>query len=300
MVSTQDIYAFIRNSIYVVNFLTIIGSILSFAIFSRKIFSKSTIGIYCKSLAVFDLFAILNFSVGIAALILNSRSVVQSNDWLCKMYNYISPVFSSMCAWILVFFSLDQLITVSMTKRFLVFKKKWFQYSLILGLLAFHLAFISPNLVYAGLVNVGGTTQCLNRSIILPIIVLVESSILPLVTLFIITAVILRYLAQSRNRTFNEFSNTTSSANNLANQRRLKDMKFAFNSVILNIIHIVLTTPSVIIGIIPISDISVYMIASIVGYFFYCLNFALHFWIHLFVNSFFRKELFILLRIKKP
>lgn len=288
MATNIDINAYLNISYatYTANFMTIIGSVFSIIIFSRKVFSRNSIGVYCRSLAIFDLFNTYNLGVGIATKITN-QTLFQENNVLCKLYNYISPVFASMCAW-----------------RFEFFKKRWFQYSLIIGLLIFHCLLYTPNLFFSGIVvyqyDNFTSSQCLNPSFVMPIILLVESSLLTLIILFIVSALIIRFLADSRNKVANESSNTTSNTtNNSARQRRAKDLKFAFNSVILNIFHIFLTTPAVILSAIPISDVVVYLLANLIAYFFYSLNFALHFWVHLVVNSFFRKEFLIFIRVKK-
>ena len=148
-----EIVAYINDSVYLINILTAIGSVFSFIIFSRKSFEKSTIGIYCRSLAIFDLSVIFNLSVGISSISRNSnRSLILDTDWACKMMTYVMSIFSAISGWILVFFSIDQLITVSMTKRFLFYKKKWFQYSLILGLFIFHCLFYIPILFTSSVV----------------------------------------------------------------------------------------------------------------------------------------------------
>lgn len=288
---------------YAVNFLTIITSILSLVIFSRKVFSRSTIGLYCRCLAVFDFSVIFNFTVGITAIAMNTRSLIPKVEWICKMSNFVLTAFSSNSGWILVFFSLDQLINVSMTKRFPFYKKKWFQIALIIGLIIVHLGMYTPNIVLSELQTVmldanTTTTNCGINSIAFPIVLLIESSVLPLITLLILTGLIVRYLAQSRNRTFNEFSHTMSSANGLVNKRR-KDFKYAFNSVILNIMHILLSAPLLIFTTLPTTDYGFYQLLTTIGYFLSLLNQCLHFWVHFCVNSFFRNEVLILFRIRR-
>ena len=298
---TQEINLYISYLTYAVNFLTIVGSILSFIIFSRRAFERSTIGIYCRALAIFDLFVIFNFSVGIASIAMNYPLMVNT-DWLCKTISYISPVFSSMSGWTLVAFSLDQLITVSLTKRFIFFKKIWFQYSLILGLFILHCLIFTPMIFSSSVTNKTidaniSTLICNTEWLALPIIILVEGTFIPFVILFILTAIIVGYLAKSRSQTINQLSSSLPSVRNQMRRRR-KEFKYAFNSVILNIMHILLTSPITIIASIHFNDIGLYIIIAAVGYFIYSLNFALHFWIHFLVNSFFRNELFILFRIR--
>ena len=305
MDNIQGIYKGINYSIYAMNFLAIIGSVFTYVIFFKKVFRKNTIGFYCRSLAFCDLFIIYNLIVGIAQIVMNNFTLVENNNWLCRTISYISPVFSSMSGWILVAFSLDQLINVSMTKRFAFFKKRWFQYSVLFGLFTFHCLFYVPNFLYSESKNIKinvnvNYTICGNKSLVLPIALLVESSILPLITLLMLTSLIVRYLTKSRNKTFNvEMSNFSFSSNHIMQQKRAKDMKFAFNLVILNVMHIFLTSPAIIVSAIQFTNLEVYLIVYVISHFFFSLNFALHFWIHFCVNSVFRKEFLTLIRIKK-
>ena len=308
----QEIVSYINDSIYVVNFFTIFTSVLSFVIFSRKAFSKSTIGFYCRSLAAFDIPVIINLSVGIASIAINNnRSLLRDIEWACKMMTYVVAVFSAMSGWILVFFSIDQLIAVSMTQRFGFFKKTWFQYSLILGLFAVHSSFYIPMIFAFSLVNKTSSenvtsTTCSTSSLAVPIIIFAEATLIPLIILIILTSVIGRYLTKSRRRiTINSISHTTndqqalsSTTNSTAHNRRAHEFKYAFNSIILNIMHIMLLTPLLVFNAIPLGNSDIYLILNVIAYLFYYLNNALHFWVHFSVNSIFRKEFLILIRVK--
>ena len=302
--SIQEIVSYINDSVYVINLLTIIGSVFTFIIFSRKSFEKSTIGIYCKSLAIFDLFVIFNLSVGIASIAINNnRSLMRDTEWICKMMTYFVAVFSAMSGWILVFFSVDQLITVSFTKRFLFFKKKWFQYSLVLGLFIFHCLFYIPMIFTFSLINKienGNVSipSCGTSSIVLPIILFLEGTLIPLIILLILTVLIGRYLRKSRRRVTTNGQQVMSSSTNTTavDIRRAYEFKYAFNSVILNIMHIVLLTPLLILVSIPFSSYEYFLLFNVIAYFFSALNNALHFWVHFGVNSIFRKEFFILFK----
>ena len=305
-----EIVAYINDSIYVINILTTIGSVFSIIIFSRKSFEKSTIGIYCKLLAIFDLSVIFNLSVGIASIsINNNRSLLRDTEWICKMMTYVVAVFSAMTGWILVFFSVDQLINVSMTQRFLFYKKKWFQYSLILGLFIFHCLFYIPMIFTFNLINKienGNISvpSCATSSIVLPIVLFAEATLIPLIILLILTAVIGRYLSKSRRKVTNDSRSKTSNGQQVisstkttaVDNRRAHEFKYAFNSVILNIMHIVLLTPLLIFVSIPFSSFEYFLLFNVIAYVFSALNNALHFLVHFGVNSIFRKEVFILIR----
>ena len=293
----RDIYFLI----YAINFMTILGSIFSFVIYSRKAFEKSTIRIYCRALAIFDLFMLVPFLVGFIGALQNI-SITTENDFWCKFVNFIAVGLSPIPGWILVVFSFDRLIAVSMTKRFEFAKKKWFQYSLIAGLFIFHCGLYSPVFVLVGILNFTTSdgsyksTSCDTTSLVIPIIYLVESSIVPFIIIIITTAWIVRLLIKSRRR--------TSVAQELGNRRRSitikgKELKFAFNSVALNVLLVVLLSPFLFHYIFPEEDYYLNDVVTTFCFMFAYLNYALHFWVHLVVNSVFRNEVLVILRIRK-
>ena len=294
--NNKEILNYLYRAILAINFLTIIGSILSFIVFSRKAFQKNSIRIYCRALAIFDLYVIFNLAIGLTGQILDIQ-IISANNYICKIAYFITVGVSPIPGWILVVFSIDQLITVSMTKRFEFFKKQWFQYAIIIGIFIFHCAlysevFILVNNRIAIIANVT-YYSCDTNSYVVPLIYLVESSFVPFVIMIVTSSFIVRILVRSRRKIGLGTSTDSSFV------RRLRDLKFAFNSVILNLIFILFTTPLVIYYLLPKYDfVASYYINQITSIFFY-LNFALHFWVHLSFNSIFRNELLILFCIRK-
>ena len=296
MVTSKDIINIIYKTIFAINFITIVGSILSFIVFSRKAFQKSSIQVYFRLLAIFDLFGLFNFGLGLASLFVELQ-VISSTEFICKITYFITIAISPIPGWILVVLSIDQLITVSMTKRFAFFKKQWFQYTIIFGIFIFNCAlysqvFFQVNNIRIEISNVT-YYSCDTNSLILPIIYLIESSFVPFVIMIVTSSFIVRILIRSRQR----IGMRTTSNSSLI--RRIRDLKFAFNSVILNVLFILLSTPLVIYYLLPKFDfIMSYYFHTISDAIFY-FNFALHFWVHFSFNSIFRKEFLILFRIKK-
>lgn len=292
-------YAALANSLlkltFIINMFTICGSILSFITFSRKAFQKSSIGFYCKSLAIFDLFVLFVTVFGIASQILNVQ-LIASNDTICKIVYYISISSSPIQGWLLIVFSIDQLIAVSMTDRFGFVKKRWFQFSITLAIFIFHCGIYIP--VFFNVGSISATFDnvtyynCVSFSFQLSMTYLIEASFIPFVIMIIITVRIVRLLVKSRKRTSIHSLNGISSV-------RARDFRFAFNSVILNILFILLTTPLVVYYVVPVKDFIFSGIFNLICFAFFYLNYALHFWVHLFVNSYFRNEVFIMLRFRR-
>ena len=317
MSDLKELADYIYYFIYCINFMGILGNICSFIVFSRPTFAKSSIGVYCKFLALFDLFTLFNLVNGLVAFIIG-YSPLNNLTYICQLGFYITVGISPIPGWILVLFSIDQLITVSMTKRFGFIKTKWFQYALIAAVFLFHCGIYSPVVLMVGVHNItddNGTVlflSCDSFTLILPLFYLVESSLVPFTVMVVTTSRIVQLLVQSRRRTSELGSNhsaesnrsetTTTAKNDQKNSsaiRRARNLKYGFNSVILNILFIILTFPVVVLYIFPQDYFLLYnLIDSICMVFFY-LNFALHFWVHFTVNSIFRNQFLILLRIKK-
>lgn len=316
MSDLKELADYIYYFIYCINFMGILGNICSFIVFSRPTFAKSSIRVYCKFLALFDLFTLFNLVDGLVGFIIG-YSPLNNLTYICQLGFYITVGISPIPGWILVLFSIDQLITVSMTKRFSFIKAKRFQYALIAALFLFHCGIYSPVVLMVDVHNItdeNGTVlflSCDSFTLILPLFYLVESSLVPFTVMIVTTSRIVQLLVQSRHRTSELGSNqsaetyrseTTTAKNELktpSSIRRARNLKYGFNSVILNILFIILTFPVVVLYIFPQYDFFLYnLIDSICMVFFY-LNFALHFWVHFAVNSIFRNQFLILLRIKK-
>lgn len=92
MVTSKDIINLIYKVIFVINFITIVGSILSFIVFSRKAFQKSSIRVYFRLLAIFDLFGLFNFGLSIASLFVDFQ-VISSTEFICKITYFITISF---------------------------------------------------------------------------------------------------------------------------------------------------------------------------------------------------------------
>jgi hypothetical protein len=146
--SNYNITKGIIYSMYGVNCLGLIGSVISIVIFSRKKFAKKSIGVYCKCLAIFDLFVVFNLVVKITEIIIK-QPIFNRYEIVCKLITFISSGISPIPGWILAAFSLDQLICVSnetIKQRFSFTKNRWFQYSLIIGIFIVHFGMYSPAL----------------------------------------------------------------------------------------------------------------------------------------------------------
>lgn len=117
----------------------LVGNILSFIVFSRKPFAKNSISTYCRALALFECFILLQLVNDVGTYIFNTVPDLQSNV-MCKIHVYASIGMSSIPGWILVVFALDKLICVLNTSnRFEFIKFRKFQYAVIAFIAVFNL-----------------------------------------------------------------------------------------------------------------------------------------------------------------
>ena len=279
-----------------VEIMTILGSVISFIIFSRKAFKKSSIGVYCRSLAIFDLFVIYMVFYSLATTITNTESIVTSRI-LCNLQYYIASGVSSVPYWVLVFFSFDQLIIVSRTERFKFFKKRWFQYTIIFGMFIIQALIYLPAFIFTDIryLTIGNQIipLCDSFSITMPIVYLIESCLIPFGLIIVSTTLIVRILIKSRQKISTNLQLTAQMA------RRNQEYKFAFSSVILNILCIVLSLPLLVAYMISIDDFFIHFLVLDSCILVFYINFATHFWVHLACNSVFRKEFIKIFAFKK-
>lgn len=280
----------------------LLGNVISFVIFSRKAFEKSSVGFYCKSLAVFDSFGITKLGFGIAALILNT-DLFNMHNYVCKAVYMTSFLLSPIPGWILVAFSLDQLITVTRTQRFGFIKTRNFRYAFIIGIFLIQCGVYSMAVFDISVQNVTSGNLTLKGCIldpasVYPYIYLLESNLIPFVLMMLLTGLILRCLVKSRRNLEKVASNSVISSVQ-SQRRKIRDRKWALSSVTLNILFIVLMCPLVFVFMFP--DRNDYYnneFMRAIAFLFYYANFAAHFFTHLATNLIFRNEILVIFGIR--
>lgn len=305
-----DIYSLVTILISdIIIILGLIGSVLSFLVFSRKAFARSSINIYCRALAIFDCFTViyLIFNTGSDTNHLNFLLSVK-NTVGCKVFYFFMVGISPISGWILVMFSIDQAITVSYTTRLAFIKQTHFQILIVLFLALFHIGVYSVIPIDLDVINT--TIESLNQSTLycnlnnlrsmraLNILYLIETNFLPFFILMLTTGYILKSLRASTQR-LSQFTITVSvTISRSTRMKKSKQKKFAINSVVLNILFVVLTCPVAISFIFQSNEIYYdIMVEHTVAIFFF-LNYSLHFLTHFLFNSIFRRHFFHLFSLK--
>lgn len=284
---------------WVMNIITVlmglIGHVITFIVFSRSSFRKNSISIYCCVLAIFDS-NILSHAVMNLIILINGYSAAFSSDIACKLYAYIMYAFGSIPGWILIAFSIDKLL--SLRRLTGTMKRPIFHYSIITAIVLIHLMLYIMIPIYLRPVFIPGygvicDASTLSFSETLNIVYMAESSIIPFIIMFITSIITIKLLWKSRRQV--EMVGNLSSQQN---KRKSRDRMFALTSLTFNILFIVLKMPLLICLTIGFAFLNNYVLE--VAILLYFLNFSIGFFVHFVSNSLFRRELFILFRIRKP
>lgn len=293
-------YAMTVTNISIIS-VGIIGSILSFIVFNRKAFAKNSISTYCRALAIADSFMLFHLAVNIG-IVLNVNILILSHT-LCKLYFYVSYGLSAIPGWILVAYSIDKLLCVSQSQKFQFFKKKSSQIAIVVIIVTFNCAlYVEYPILVDLVVPVGSnnvTEQCdatyMPYALEFNILYVLEANLIPFAIMIFSTVYTVRSIVRSARMNSKHLSvNERALA-----RRRARDVKFAMNSIILNVLFIVLKTPATLIYVIKIEDFFTryYWLTSCTIPFF--LNFSITFFVHLITNSIFRREFLIMFGLNR-
>lgn len=276
-----------------VNLVGILGNIISFVIFSRSAFSKNSIGVYCRALALFNCFTLNQLAADVALFFYDSYPP-DFIDIYCKLSYYITVVGSSITAWILVAFSVDKMLSMKKQPRFDFIKKRSFQLGLIVGIFFFHLVLYIelPILLYSGLDPKLNETKCIKPyDSIIGALYLVEASLIPFIVMVYSSVVIIRTIGQSRRKSI--------VGKEAVRKRRTRDFKFALTSLSLNFLFISLKLPLVLfyalssVGFLLNDD--YFQIATLLFF----ANASISFFVYVASNSLFRRELVDCVNIRR-
>lgn len=93
----------------VVIIVGIFGNVISFIVFSRPTFRKSSISIYYRALAFSDSLIVYNAVVHFYMLLYNYLISLYS-DAICKLFSYMMFTLGSLPGWILIAVSIDKVL----------------------------------------------------------------------------------------------------------------------------------------------------------------------------------------------
>ena len=116
----------------------LIGNVLNIIVFSRKTFRNNSISTYCIALAFVESITAVEFVICVYNLAYNINLPDQSVS-LCKFTFSIAIYMNAIQPWIIVAFSIDKILSMR-TRSIPILKKKWFQWSVVAGIVLFNLA----------------------------------------------------------------------------------------------------------------------------------------------------------------
>ena len=279
----------IRISRITVISIGVVLNIFSFVVFSRKTFRNNSISTYFRALSIFQCLIIIELTKDIPSFISNTLFFNMS-DATCKLYFYLSLQSSSIPGWILVAFSIDKMLNMKRSPP-KILKSKLFQWSVVAGIVLFHLVFFSELLIilkleplffnpYIRICNF----PILSYFYVLVYVNLAESCFIPFLIMSITSCITIRLLMKS-SRSLKRISSNVS-----FRQRKIRDMKYAISSISLNVIFISFKTPLIIFPLLPMNEFNYYF--SEIALFLFLFDCSTTFFIHIATNQIFRREFF--------
>ena len=272
-----------------------IGHIVTIIVFLRKTFRSNSISTYCISLAIVECLSAFRFAQNIAIIAFNISSLNDLSEETCKWFTYFLTILASIQSCIQVAFSIDKLLSMR-TRSIAIIKKKWFQLSVVAGIVLVKATiYINFPILLKRREAAPGRFVCdlsyMSSFTIIMYEVLLDTFILPFISMIITSALIIRQLYKSRS--------SIERVGNVNKDRRSRDAKYAITSVTLNILFIILKLPYLVFytlnAYLFYYNVYFYNISAYLHY----LYLSLSFFVHLATNSVFRRELLVLLRLTK-
>ena len=292
MSSANFLVAIIGIEVAVIT-IGLVGNLLTTIVFLRKTFRNNSISTYCTALAIADSLSIVQLINSVFYFQYNAY-LMDLNDVFCKISSYVTVLVSAIPPFIMVAFSIDKILSMR-TKTIDIIKKKWFQWSVVAGIVLFHVGLYMYHPIFVKRLEYFNVYFCDISSIgfveIHIILLIFETCLIPFVILMVTSILTIRLLLKSRN--------SIERNGKLTIERKSRDRKYAISSVTLNIIFIVLKLPLAMFfflySFLNYYDDYFYNIANFLFY----LNTSLGFIIHILTNSLFRREFLALFRSVK-
>ena len=265
----------------------VIGNSLQFVIFSRKKFSKFSSRNLYRVLAVQDnCFIIYNIfyeSANYFKIDYNQFSII----W-CKIDNFIAFSFCPISGWIIALISIDKYISICYSRKE-IFRNRKFQVFILSMVYLFNIFYSIPMTVFTEFItqnkssNLSSETKCFVPTF-LWIMNLLNLALFPFALMLTFSMLLIATIFKTRLKLLSFTSSND-------RKRLIKDLKFSLSSIMLNLAYIFLTLPFNIGYITEFND-------NIILYYIYYMSYCVNFLILISSNSIFRKEVFILIRIK--
>ena len=229
------------------------------------------------------------------------RILMLMNEYVCKSLTFLSFFFCAMCSWLLVLISLERLIFVNY-KQIKVFKQTWFQWSIFGVIFAWNLIIYS---FYSTFIDIGFQNESANSSnthdnlycniidpeaqFIWSTIDLLNSLLVPFILMIICSIGISISIYRTKNSLLG--NSDTKEMKNLK-----MNMRFSVIIVSIDLAFLLFNLPYCIYGFCPLKN------YNNIGYdlvaIFFSLQYLFNGFIFFFINIRFKKEIYVILKIK--
>lgn len=263
----------------------VIGGVFGLILFisSRKLSLMGPVIIY-RSLFIYDLLTLVQIVVNILVFSLNIL-VLNSSSIICKVWNFLNYSVSAISPMLLVYISVDKLITIKYPTRRKYLKNKKYQLIFVFFVSFFNFIYYVPSIIGIDLVNYNGSNTCTYISYdfqnIISFMDLFNRAILPFILMTTFSIALILVVIQSRRRVL---------ANGSISEKKTfrKDVKFSISSITFNIFFLIGNLPVSLLLFFP--DFINYLFMYTIVFWLFYLCYAVNFYILFITNSIFRQE----------
>lgn len=220
--------------------------------------------------------------------------IVTLSNLSCKLFTYFLNALASVPPMLLVYISIERFLSIKKADKSHLLRNKTSQRIYFLAIICFNFIFYMPVLLIYELKEAHNSSMsdpvCTfsDSGNILFVMIFTNRIFLPFLLMFTATILLIQTIFSSRNRiqanyTFRE------------NYRFRKDVKFAFTSITINIMFIILNLPFILVYFLFRFD----MIMLVLTLNLFLISYAINFYLILVSNYLFRKQFFLLFDSKK-
>ncbi len=280
-------------------FIGLVGNAVGLAVFYRKAMKKISTKIVYRTMLFMDSFFLCTqiFEDSALSLGLDLRTLSTVS---CKIRYYWNYSIGPVSPWLLVYITVERFIAIE-HKNIRLWKTENFQKLIIILIFIYNLIIYAPIAILRKVFSKPLTTNQTDfyvkcdfpesiQSTIMSTLDLINSALLPFVIMFAFSVALICSIFKKRLRILDMRSKRDQ-------KRLIRDIRFAFSSIMLNITFVAFNLPLCLTNIFfaNVSD----FLYNVFIVLFYC-TFCINFYILAFFNSIFRNELLIMFKIREP
>lgn len=297
----QYITDFLNFSSMIILIIGFVGNIFVFKIYSSPAFTKYTLSTYFCALSIFDSLNLIGLVFNIMFQMFDT-DLSQSIDLFCKFQNYWEYIYGPICAWLMAAISLDRYLNIAYPRRFRLLFNRRFQLTFILALTAFNVLIYSYIPWNSGIETKNSSNNETIRSCVIHYDATLlrwfdftNNPVIPFTFMIGLSMTMIIAIYKSRSRAGSVHNRMGSN-----NSQKRRDRKFAITTLLLNFIYLVLILPAIIYTDLwlPNLDADIFNFVLYVILQPYFLNYSIGFYTQLAVNSLFRKQFLVILKLK--